>query len=145
MTPLSDMQKDMQKAPTYNVILYFFSLWRQTIFYIPERPHIQVHLTHDVDIYFWLPKISSGWYQNDKVLQLTFTASIFGTYRFSIAWHFLTCRSLSSQLQFVYPPWSWGGEEQMLIFSSSFKTPGRSSPKVNHRTNLHDRLLRVLN
>ena len=38
------MQKDMQKAPTYNVILYFFSLWRQTIFYIPERPRIQVHL-----------------------------------------------------------------------------------------------------
>ena len=47
--------------------------------------------------------------------------SIFGSYRFSknsIAWHFLTFRSLSSQLEFVYPPWSWGVEEQMLIFLS---------------------------
>ena len=41
-----------KKAPPYNVILYFFSLGIQTIFYIPERPRIQVHLTHDVDIYF---------------------------------------------------------------------------------------------
>ena len=49
--------------------------------------------------------------------------SIFGSYRFSknsIAWHFLTFRSLSSQLEFVYPPWSWGVEEQMLIFSSGW-------------------------
>lgn len=30
----------MGKTPTYNVILSFFSLRRQTIFYIPERPRI---------------------------------------------------------------------------------------------------------
>ena len=51
----------------------------------------------------------------------------FGSYRLSknsIAWHFLSLRSLSSKLEFVYPPWSWGVDEQMLIFSSSL-TPGR--------------------
>ena len=35
----------------------------------------------------------------------------------SMAWHFLTFRSLSSKLEFVYPPWS-RVEEQMLIFLS---------------------------
>ena len=50
----------------------------------------------------------------------------FGSYRFtknSIAWHVLSPRSLSSKLEFVYPPWPWGVDEQMLIFSSSL-TPG---------------------
>ena len=36
----------------------------------------------------------------------------------SMTWYFLTFRSLSSKLEFVYPPWSCGDEEQMLIFSS---------------------------
>ena len=63
--------------------------------------------------------------------------SIFGSYKFSknsIASHFLTFRSLSSQPELVYPPWSWGVEEQMLILSSSLP-PGRSRHQVNHRTN----------
>jgi len=39
----------------------------------------------------------------------------------SMGWHFLTLRSLSYKLEFVYmyPPWSCGLEEQMLIISSS--------------------------
>ena len=36
----------------------------------------------------------------------------------SMTWYFLTFRSLSSKLEFVYPQWSCGVEEQMLIFSS---------------------------
>ena len=40
-----------------------------------------------------------------------------------MAWHFLTFTSLSSKLEFVYPP-CCRVEEQMLIFSSSL-TPGR--------------------
>ena len=38
----------------------------------------------------------------------------------STAWHFLTFTSPSSKLEFVYPP-CCGVEEQMLIFSGSFK------------------------
>ena len=38
----------------------------------------------------------------------------------SMASQFLTFRSLSTKLEFVYPPWSCGRvEQQMLIFSSS--------------------------
>ena len=61
-----------------------------------------------------------------------------------IAWHFLTFRPLSSQLEFVYRPWSWGVEEKMLIFSSSSMS-GVSSPQVevNHRK--PESLPRVLN
>ena len=61
-----------------------------------------------------------------------------------IAWHFLTFRPLSSQLEFVHPPWSWGVEENMLFFSSS-STSGWSSPQVevNHRK--PESLPRVLN
>ena len=36
----------------------------------------------------------------------------------SMTWYFLTFRSLSSKLEFVYPPWSCGVEEKVLIFSS---------------------------
>ena len=36
----------------------------------------------------------------------------------SMTWYFLTFRPLSSKLEFVYPQWSSGVEEQMLIFSS---------------------------
>ena len=35
-----------------------------------------------------------------------------------MTWYFLTFWSLSSKLELVYPPWSCGVEEQMLIFSS---------------------------
>ena len=49
----------------------------------------------------------------------------------SMAWHFLTFRSLSCKPEFVYmyPPWSCGIEEQMLIFSSSL-TLGRVNRRV---------------
>ena len=51
----------------------------------------------------------------------------------SMAWHFLTFRSLSSKQKFVYPPWSCGVEEQMLIFSSTLTTltPGRVKGSCN--------------
>ena len=47
-----------------------------------------------------------------------------------MAWDFLTFRSLSSKLEFVYPQWSCGVEEQMLIFSSRL-TPGRVKGSLN--------------
>ena len=55
--------------------------------------------------------------------------SIFGSYRVlknSMAWHFLTFTSLSSKLEFVYPP-CCGVEEQMLIFSSGLTCLDKSN------------------
>ena len=43
---------------------------------------------------------------------------------------FLAFRSLSSKLEFVYPQWSCGVEEQMLIFSLRL-TPGRVKGSLN--------------
>ena len=71
------------------------------------------------------------------MVKITF---FFGSYRFSkksIAWHFLTFRSLFSQLEFVYPPWSWRVGEQMLIFSSG---QGKSSWNP-YRTWIHGWLM----
>ena len=48
----------------------------------------------------------------------------------TMAWDYLTFRSLSSKLEFVYPQWSCGIEEQMLIFSSRL-TPGGVKGSLN--------------
>ena len=38
----------------------------------------------------------------------------------SMAWHFLTFRSLSSKLEFVYPPWSFGVRRVIAHFLVKF-------------------------
>ena len=61
----------------------------------------------------------------------------------SMAWHFLTFRSLCSQLEFVYPPLSFGVRRVIAQFLVKFNawTSQRllkSNPQVNHRIHLKD-------